>query len=90
MAAWEKAAVSAAAARQHFQSVLANVHRAQRRRRKRATKQIQEGWRRKPPRGSWYSNDPDEAHGLSDSSSMLSLPRQPYIFPIYKSNLSVF
>ncbi|KAL5961231.1 FERM ARHGEF and pleckstrin domain-containing protein 1 [Taenia solium] len=78
VAAWEKAAISAATARTRFQSALAGVHRAQRTRRKRAARQIQAGRRHKSKcsqklvRGNGRGNDLG-ANELSDSSST-SLP----------------
>ncbi|KAL5112039.1 FERM ARHGEF and pleckstrin domain-containing protein 2 [Taenia crassiceps] len=81
VAAWEKAAISAATARTRFQSALAGVHRAQRTRRKRAVRQIQAGRRHKSKCSQKLAMDNDRGNGLeanefSDSSTSVSgVPR---------------
>ncbi|KAM7541539.1 hypothetical protein Aperf_G00000020458 [Anoplocephala perfoliata] len=83
VASWEKAALNAAAARTHFQSALAGIHKAQRTRRKRAARQIQAGRRRRKPSRPMIKGDDydDDHHGeaeneLSDSSTSVSgVPR---------------
>ncbi|KAH9285536.1 putative ferm, rhogef and pleckstrin domain-containing protein [Echinococcus granulosus] len=81
VAAWEKAAISAATARTRFQSALAGVHRAQRTRRKRAARQIQAGRQHKSKcsqklaKGDGCGNDLG-TNELSDSSTSVSgVPR---------------
>ncbi|VDM30407.1 unnamed protein product [Hydatigera taeniaeformis] len=76
VAAWEKAAISAATARTRFQSALAGVHRAQRTRRKRAAKQIQAGRRHRSKCSQKMAkgNGRASVSGVPRSSSRNELP----------------
>ncbi|VDO06430.1 unnamed protein product [Rodentolepis nana] len=86
VASWERAALNAAAARTHFQSALAGVHKAQRIRCKRVARQIKAGRQRKTPKsisrdggcneGDYPNDDNDE---ISDSSTSVSgVPRSSF------------
>ncbi|VUZ48573.1 unnamed protein product, partial [Hymenolepis diminuta] len=83
VASWERAALNAAAARTHFQNALADVHKAQRTRRKRVAKQIKADRRRKPLKSMCKGDGCDECaypekdhNEVSDSSTSVSgVPR---------------